>query len=169
MTLTHIDKLRNPNFLGSWDLLDKEGNYKNIIVTIKEIKTDEAFNQKSGKKEQIISCLFNECKPMIINATNRKTLKKLCNSSFIEQMTGKRIEITVKKERYFGEMTDCLRILTTAPGQQKQTFDIPTLEAKLKASTTLNELKSNWETLTASEKNIPELLSLKETLKGELL
>ena len=29
-TLTHIDKLRNPNYLGGWDLLDENGKTAEI-------------------------------------------------------------------------------------------------------------------------------------------
>jgi hypothetical protein len=168
MTLTHIDKLRNPNFLGSWDLLDSQGNYKNIIVTIKEIKTDEAFNIKNNKKEPVVTAVFNEVKPMIINATNRKTLKKLANSSFIEHMVGKKIELTVKKEKYFGELTDCLRIVPELPNKPKPVFDVIGITKKLKDCKTLVELQSAWNLLTPSEKNITEIISLKETLKTQL-
>ena len=35
---THIDRLRNPNYFGSWDLMDENGIVKNRVVTIKEIK-----------------------------------------------------------------------------------------------------------------------------------
>ena len=74
-TKTHIDKLRNPNYLGGWDLMDESGKTIDKIVTIKEIKNESVFNQKSQIEEQVITLFFNECKPIILNATNRKTLK----------------------------------------------------------------------------------------------
>ena len=43
---TNINKLRNPNFLGGWDLMDENGKTINRVLTIKEIKVEKVFNQK---------------------------------------------------------------------------------------------------------------------------
>ena len=38
---TNINKLRNPNFLGGWDLMDENGKTINRVLTIKEIKVEK--------------------------------------------------------------------------------------------------------------------------------
>ena len=59
-TKTHIDKLRNPNYLGGWDLLDEHGKTIDKIVTIKEIKNESVFNQKDQSEQQVITIFFND-------------------------------------------------------------------------------------------------------------
>jgi len=107
---THIDTLRNSIYLGGWDLLDEHGKTTEKIVTIKDIKKSMAFNQKSQKEEQILTVEFVECKPIILNSTNRKRLKKLTETAFIEDMIGKRIILTTEKVKAFGEVHDAVRI-----------------------------------------------------------
>lgn len=109
---THIDKLRNPNYLGSWDLMDVDGNLIEKTVTIKEVKSESVFDQKSNGLTDVLTVHFNECKPIILNSTNRKVLKKVTGTSFIEEMAGERITLTTKKIKAFGELVDAIRIKT---------------------------------------------------------
>ena len=161
---THIDKLRNPNYLGGWDLQDENGKTNDIIVTIKEVKSEFVFNQKAQMEEPVLTVFFLECKPIILNATNRKTLKKVTDTSYIEEMAGKKIQLTTKRIKAFGEFHDAIRIVTTAP-TTIEIVDIPLCVSKLSGSKTIVELVSNWESLTAKEKSISEVMAEKERLK----
>jgi hypothetical protein len=109
---THIKKLRNPNYIGSWDLLDENGTCKNRILTIESVKNDTVFDGKGGSEECTV-LTFTGAKPMILNSTNIKTICKVLDTPFIEDWAGKNIEITVKKIRAFGEMHDALRVVST--------------------------------------------------------
>lgn len=164
---THIDKLRNPNYLGGWDLQDENGKTNDIIVTIKEVKSEFVFNQKAQMEEPVLTVFFLECKPIILNATNRKTLKKVTDTSYIEEMAGKRIQLTTKRIKAFGEFHDAIRIVATAPTNIEK-IDIPLCVSKLAASQTLAELVYNWESLTAKEKSTSEILAEKDRLKTVL-
>lgn len=164
---THIDKLRNPNYLGGWDLQDENGKTTDIIVTIKEVKSEFVFNQKAQMEEPVLTVFFNECKPIILNATNRKTLKKVTETSYIEEMAGKRIQLTTKRIKAFGEFHDAIRIVASAPAQVVQ-VDIENCKKILSASKTIDELVNNWNSLTAKEKTTAEVLAEKERLKGIL-
>jgi len=170
---THIDKLRNPNYLGGWDLLDENGKTVDRIVTIKEIKNESVFNQKSQDEQQVITLFFNECKPIILNATNRKTLKKVTETEYIEDMVGKRIQLTTKKIKAFGEMHDAIRIVATKVGAGSGSVDVKPVDAKicidkLEASQTLADLQTNWLALTSAEQNNAEVLACKDRLKTTL-
>jgi len=110
---THFKKLKNTEFLGSWDLIDDKGQTKNIVATIKEIKKQMVHDGKGGQSECIV-LLFNEFKPMIVNATNLKVTSKIMDSNYIEDWIGKKIEISTEKVRAFGEMHDALRIVKTS-------------------------------------------------------
>jgi hypothetical protein len=107
---THFKKLKNTDYLGSWDLIDSNGQTKNIVATIKEIKKQMVHDGKGGQSECIV-LFFDEYKPMIMNATNLKVTAKTMNSNYIEDWIGKKIEISTEKVRAFGEIHDALRIV----------------------------------------------------------
>ena len=166
---THIDKLRNPNYLGGWDLQDESGKTVDKIVTIKEIKNELVFNPKTQGEQQVITVYFNECKPLILNTTNRKTLKKVTETDFIEEMAGKKIQLTTKRIKAFGEFHDAIRIANIKPQDIKvKAVDINACIAKLTSSKTLKELASAWSSLSANEKSQTEVLAKKDELKGLL-
>ena len=163
---THIDKLRNPNYLGGWDLQDENGKTTDLVVTIKEVKSEFVFNQKAQIEEPVLTVIFNECKPIILNATNRKTLKKVTDTSYIEEMAGKRIKLTTKRIKAFGEFHDAIRIVNEiVTDAVEKPVAVAECIAKLNASTTLLELQANWTALTQKEKEKSEVLAVKEQLK----
>lgn len=166
---THIDKLRNPNYLGGWDLQDENGKTHDIVVTIKEVKSEFVFNQKAQMEEPVLTVFFNECKPIILNATNRKTLKKVTDTSYIEEMAGKRIQLTTKRIKAFGEFHDAIRIVNIVPQSVKiEVVNIEKCKTTLGEAKTLTELVEKWTSLTAKEKATAEVLAEKERLKTVL-
>ena len=103
---------KNPNFLGSWDLYDAPN--QEITVTIKEIKDEQVIN--AGQKEGCTVAHFEEnCKPMILNLTNKKTLAKLYKTKDSTKLIGKRITIGYEKVKAFGKISDALRIKNLVP------------------------------------------------------
>lgn len=165
-TKTHIDKLRNPNYLGGWDLLDSTGKTVDIIVTIKEIKNESVFNQKNQIEEQVITLFFEECKPIILNATNRKTLKKVTGTEYIEDMIGKKIQLTTKRIKAFGEFHDAIRIATSKPSDvAPKPVDVTECKTKLSQCKTLAELQNCWLSFTVQEQSNSEILAEKDKLK----
>ena len=96
----------NPNYLGNWDVPEKS----TLILTIKSI-AEETVVGNGGIKECCTVCHFVEdAKPMILNATNKKTLARLFGTKDDEQLKGKRIVIGVEKVKAFGDIFDALRI-----------------------------------------------------------
>ena len=96
MSKTHFKKLRNTNYLGSWDLADSNGNFKNKVVTISDVKKQMVHDGKGGQ-EECITVHYKECKPMIMNSANLNTMHKSLGTPYIEEWIGKKIEITVEK------------------------------------------------------------------------
>ena len=115
--MTDIMKMgKNPNYIGSWDLYDISS--QEITVTIKAIKDEEVIN--NGKSECCTVAYFSEdCKPMILNLTNKKTLSKLYKTKAVEQLIGKRITIGYEKVKAFGKVSDALRIKSVVPNSPK--------------------------------------------------
>ncbi len=172
-TLTNINKLRNPNYLGGWDLQDASGKTVDIIVTIKEVKQEETFNQKSQTMEPVLTVYFQEVKPIILNATNRKTLCKVTETEYIELMVGKRIQLTTKKIRAFGEMHDAIRIVSklssqlSAVEQPKQVDEVDCI-TRLEKADTVVLLAEIWGSLTRPEQANSVVLAKKDELKQKL-
>ena len=171
-TLTNINKLRNPNYLGGWDLQDNTGKTNDIIVTIKEVKQDEVFDQKTQSMGVVLTVYFNEVKPVILNATNRKTLCKVTETEFIEQMVGKRIQLTTKRIKAFGEYHDAIRIVNKIITAQEQKPVIVDESKCIKlledASGTLQLLGEAWVKLSNEEKANSVVLAKKEELKNKI-
>ena len=113
MKKTHFKKLRNPDYLGSWDLADESGKFKNRILTIKEVNKKMVHDGRGGQ-EDCVTVEFKESKPMIMNATNLKTINKSLGTPYIEEWVGKKIEVTVEKVKAFGEIHDALRVVKTS-------------------------------------------------------
>lgn len=103
---------KNPNYLGSWDLYDISS--QEITVTIKKIVDEQVIN--NGQKEGCTVAYFEEnCKPMILNLTNKKTLAKLYKTKDSAKLVGKRITIGYEKVKAFGKISDALRIKNVVP------------------------------------------------------
>lgn len=122
MSKTHWKKLGDPNFLGGYDF--DEGEVKTL--TIAGVENKEAFNPGDKKKETVRACIFKEnVKPLILNATNSKTLSRLYKSDYIEDWIGRKFNIhfdpTVKVGR---EVVGGLRILPTLPNEQSGSVPI---------------------------------------------
>ena len=114
-TLTHWKKLMNPDYLGSYALEPGQ----DLIVTIKSVCNEEVTGS-DGKKDICSVIHFVEnVKPMILNATNNKTIAKLFKTPYIEEWSGRKIQIYTEKVRAFGEIWDALRIRPYLPVEKE--------------------------------------------------
>lgn len=109
---THYKKLRNPLYIGSYELMTG-GEPRNIVVEI--TGATKELVQNGDKKEDAMIVRLKNQKPMIVNSTNAKAITKALNSPYIEDWVGKRIELTVKKIKAFGDWHDALRVVDVAP------------------------------------------------------
>lgn len=112
---THWKKLHNPDYLGAYSLDNGRGGYDSIVATIKSVRVEKVTGT-DGKKEDCTVMRFREnLKPMILNATNSKTLEKLFHTPYIEDWPGRKIKIGVETIKAFGEVVDALRINKNLP------------------------------------------------------
>jgi len=106
-------EILDPNFINS-ELIGEIGSEK--IVTIKGFEQAEYYDSKAGRKASGAAVYFEECLPLLLNATNTKTLKRLFspNSDSTENAIGHKIILYVtethKPGGSRGEMTNCIRI-----------------------------------------------------------
>lgn len=114
MNKTHWKKLTNPNYLGSWDFQPGEER----TVTIKEVKQEIVQNQ-NGKEECTVAYFVEDIKPLILNKTNGGMIAKVWGTPYIEDWSGKKITLKVKKISAFGEMVDAVRVSPERPTEEK--------------------------------------------------
>ena len=116
MNKTHWKKLNNPDYLGSYAF--QPGEEK--TVTIKEVRRETVFNPSSSSKEECTVAYFSEdVKPLILNTTNCKTIAKVWGTPYIEDWTGRKITLKVRKISAFGEMVDAVRVSSERPTEEK--------------------------------------------------
>ena len=114
---THWRKVFNSDYLGSCDLEDGK-DLKTVIksVSIQTVKSTD------GKEQDCNVAVFTDpaIKPMILNATNCKTMKKFAKSPYINDWNNIPVQIYVKDDiKAFGEITEGLRIRPTQPNMNK--------------------------------------------------
>ena len=105
---THWKKLKNPNYIGSYELLDGSENPE-LIVTINKV-VKESVKGSDGKSEECTVAYLDGQKPFILNSTNSKAIESIVGSPFIEDWSGQRICLYVKTIKAFGEMMEALRV-----------------------------------------------------------
>lgn len=111
-TLTHWKKLTNCDYLGAYEFLPNQ----EMIVTIKSV-AQEIVTGTDGKKEICSVMHFVEnVKPLVLNATNNKTIAKLLKTPYIEQWQGKKIQLYVQHGiKAFGDIVDAVRVRDFLP------------------------------------------------------
>lgn len=101
------EKVIDPNFINA-ELIGEVGAER--VVTIKDIDYRECFEQKTNSKVQKVSLIFEECKPMVLNKTNSKTLMKLFGSTTPADCVNKKITLYVAAVKVAGKQTTGIRI-----------------------------------------------------------
>ena len=100
------EKILDPNFINA-ELIGSVGAEK--VVTISDIDYKDAFNNKTQKLEKKWSLIFKECKPLILNKTNTKTLMKLFGTE-PKNCIDKKITLYVVSCKVAGQQTTGIRI-----------------------------------------------------------
>ena len=119
---THYRKAFDSPYLSSADIVEP------TTLTVRRVTLEKDKTKKS--KEQFNTAYFVEkeirpgepLKPMILNATNSKTMKSLTGSAFIDDWNDVRITVYVDKNVRFGnESVEGLRISPKPPGRKQLT------------------------------------------------
>jgi len=114
---THWKKVFNSDYLGSCDLEDG----KDLRAVIKSVTVRKVKNTDGKEQERNVAEFTDtKLKPMILNATNCKVVKKFAKSPFINDWNNIPIQIYVKDDiRAFGDITEGLRIREVQPKTDK--------------------------------------------------
>jgi len=150
----HWKKLVNPSYIGAYSL-EENGEYKNKVVTITKVEK-LPVQGADGKAEDCVVASLQDEKPFILNKTNLKTIEAVAGTPDVDKWVNLRIELTVKKVRAFGETTDALRIVPSAPALPVLDADHPQFD-KIKeviksGSYTIADVKKKYSMSNATEK-----------------
>jgi len=108
----HWKKLTNPDYIGAYELIDR--NITELVVKIVGISRKMVVGDE-GKKSECTVAELEGFKPMILNATNCKMISKIYKTPLTENWLGKYIKLYVNVTRIAGVPTDCLRIRDEIP------------------------------------------------------
>lgn len=111
---THWKEMTNPNYLGDYSL-PPGGD----LIAVIEYVAQEEVTGTGGKKEVEVVAHLRGQKPFILNKTNMKTIQKLYRTPYIEEWSGRAIQIYYDPTIKFGRDTvGGLRIRPFIPEQQ---------------------------------------------------
>lgn len=168
-TLTHWKKNNDSRHISGEDLkAELNGLKKEMAVVISKFEDSETFDMNSQKKLVRTGFWMSEYpsgtpiyKPVILNNTNAAFCIKEFGSEYMEHWLNKPLMLYALPDKRHGHVARFKKYYAPAIS------DINALGI-LNRSKTIDELKSNWELLTATEKNLPTALALKDKLKNEL-
>lgn len=113
MAKTHWKKLTNPLYLGAYSIEDGQ----DLILTISTVRVEKVVGP-DGKTEECTVAHFTDSpdkKPMILNSTNCKTIAKLLGTPYIEEWSGKAIQVGIERVKAFGDVVEALRVRKFLP------------------------------------------------------
>lgn len=152
---THWKKLTNPDYFGAYCLDEGEERTVEIVKVVREMVTGA-----DGKKEECTVAHLKGEKPLILNATNCKTITKVLKTPFIEQWANKRVILITEKVKAFGDVVDAIRIKQQAAALPELKPDTEQWTMAIKAIAdgyTIDKIKQRF---TLSQENEAKLLSL---------
>jgi hypothetical protein len=115
MEKTHWKKAFDKNFLGSHDL--DEG--KDLVAVIDHIEVRKVKNNQGEEASKNVAVFKGKIKPMILNVTNCKIIKRFSGSNYIEDWGDIPVTIYIKNVTAFGEEVEALRIREKQPIMEK--------------------------------------------------
>lgn len=154
---THWLKNPNKNYLGHWDLPDKD-----LILTIKSAGWEEVKDPTTGKKESKRVVHFVEnYKPLICNQTNAISIYKSTGIRYLEDSKGAKIKLYIGEEfdRKNKITVECVRIrhekvkVKVELNPQYKGWDAAK-KALENGSVTIEQLKQNYLLTEENEKLI---------------
>ena len=148
---THFRKLKSFDYLGSWDLMTDTGDFKEIVATVKSASNKEIIGN-GGRTSNEMVVHFEEYQPMIVNNTNLKALIKACESPYVEDWKGKKVNIFVAQVKAFGENHDALRVKPIPAVITKPNFTKELFEKAKKAKATIEKIKKAYNVSSEIEK-----------------
>lgn len=168
--MANYRRVYKSDHLGVIDLEELIENGKQLIFTIKEVK-QELGVVVAGNRGDFNIAYFNEnIKPLVLNATNANTVRKLAGGSTnTDNWNNVLVELYIDNSvKFKGQIVGGVKIKTQKPIINK--IEVTDTEAirKINEAKSLEELKNTWLSLSKEEKELSTVLEKKESRKIEL-
>jgi hypothetical protein len=113
---THYRKVFKSDHLGQADIEDFKEAGSNLIFTVSHVNQEIGAKVAGKKIDANIAYFVESIKPLVLNATNSATMKKLTGSAFIEDWQNVVIHIYIEPNvKMKGETVGGLRISHLKP------------------------------------------------------
>lgn len=162
--LTHWLKNPNKNYLGHWDLPDKD-----LILTIDKAGWEDVKDPASDKVESKRVVHFVEnYKPLICNETNAILIYKSTGIRYLQRSQGSRIKLYVgiTRNKKLKIDVECVRVRPEKVEPPKTIEDYPNEKKQMDNCKTLEEMKNVY--LAFSQDLQRVFYHKKEELKNKL-
>lgn len=156
--------------LGVIDLEELIENGKQLIFTIKEVKQELGVVVAGNRGNFNIAYFKENIKPLVLNATNANTVRKLAGGSTnTDNWNNVLVELYIDNSvKMKGQIVGGVRIKTQKPIINKVEVTDKEAIRKINEAKTLEELKNTWLSLSKEEKELSTVLEKKESRKIEL-
>lgn len=168
----HYRNVFKSDHLGSADLEDLTEQGTKLIFTIKEVKQEKQAKVAGKKIDANIAYFVENIKPLVLNATNSKTVKSFAKtkehpngSPFVEDWKNIIIELYVDENvQMKGEKTQGVRIRPVQPAikKEKPTFTEANFEKAKSANATIETIKERYLVSTEIEQKYSEYVGAKQ-------
>lgn len=117
---THYRKVYKSDHLGVADLEDFIEAGSNLIFNVKCVRQEYGTKVAGRQIDANIAYFHENIKPMVLNATNSGTMKKLTGSGFVEDWSNVAIQLYIDKNvKLKGETVGGIKISPNPPRMQK--------------------------------------------------
>lgn len=168
----HYRNVFKSDHLSSADLEDLLEQGKKLIFTIKEVKQEKGAKVAGKKIDANIAYFTESIKPLVLNATNSKTVKSFAKttehpngSPFVEDWKNLTIELYVDDNvQMKGEKTQGVRVRPIQPVTEKPkpVFTKDNFEKAKAANATIDVIKSRYIVSAEIEKEYIDYVGAKE-------
>lgn len=148
---THYRHVFKSDHLGVADLEEFQEDGKRLIFTIKEVKQEIGVQVAGRRGDHNIAYFVEDIKPLVLNATNSKMVKKFSKESpFVEDWKNVLIELYIDPNvKMKGEIVGGCRIKSIQPTKQKIKLDPTsdkweTAKKRVKDGMTFEELSKHF-------------------------
>lgn len=148
---THYRKVFKSDHLGTPDLEEMIEEGKKLIFTISHVNQEYGTKVAGRKIDANIAYFKEDIKPLVLNATNSKTVAGFTSSKFVEDWNNVLVELYIDSSvKMKGEIVGGVRIKPNQPLKQKPSLTPDSKqwekakEAIKSGSATPESIRKNW-------------------------
>ncbi len=169
---THWRKFKDPNFINGEDIhYELAGLKTETVVYIDSINEGtEIYDQNKGKGVKVAGVYLKDVngnplpKPMVLNTSNSKRLRKIFGTPFADRWIGKDKLVILCASPH----PTCEWVVSFKEYNPKPPSNGQDAIRKLGLCENENELTGLWKSLTAEDKNLKNVIDKKDEMKERL-